>query len=140
MLFGVARAQIIFCPMPELYSVAIFVSDIERAKKFYRDDLELAVTREGSFGAELLDGSSHISLVPANHPEARPLVGRHTGITLQVEGILDFCERLHERKVKFVAEPTKQGFGVMAMIADPDGNILALWDAEVPEHVAHAHG
>ncbi|HWA15557.1 MAG TPA: VOC family protein, partial [Gemmatimonadales bacterium] len=98
--------------MPELYSVAIFVSDIERAKKFYRDDLELPVTREGSFGAELLDGASHISLVPANHPDAKPLVGRHTGITLQVEGILDFCERLHERQVKFVAEPTRQGFGV----------------------------
>lgn len=125
--------------MPELYSVAIFVSDIERATKFYRDDLQLPVTREGSFGAELLDGQSHISIVPANHPDARSLVGRHTGITLQVEGILDFCERLHERKVKFIAEPTRQGFGVMAMIADPDGNILALWDAEIPEHVAHAH-
>src|SRR5689334_22531995 len=87
---SVAICVVILPPMPELYSVAIFVSDIERAKKFYRDDLELPVTREGSFGAELLDGASHLSIVPANHPEAKPLVGRHTGVTLQVEGILDF--------------------------------------------------
>ncbi len=126
--------------MPELYSVAIFVTDLERAKRFYRDALELPVSREGSFGAEFLDGASHLSIVPAVHPDAQPLVGRHTGVTLQVEGILEFCERLHERKVKFVAEPTQQGFGVMAMIADPDGNILALWDAETPENATHAHG
>jgi predicted enzyme related to lactoylglutathione lyase len=25
------------------------------------------------------------------------------------------------------------GFGVMAMIADPDGNVFALWDDEVPD-------
>ena len=35
--------------------------------------------------------------------------------------------------VSFVAEPTRQSFGVMAMIADPDGNVFALWDETVPE-------
>jgi predicted enzyme related to lactoylglutathione lyase len=66
------------------------------------------------------------------HGDAKALVGRHTGITLHVDGILDFCERLHERGVRFLAEPTRQSFGVMAMIADPDGNVLALWDDRIP--------
>ncbi|HEY7681905.1 MAG TPA: VOC family protein [Gemmatimonadales bacterium] len=117
---------------PSLHSVAIFVTDIERAKRFYRDDLGLPIQREGSFGAELLDGPTHLGVHPAVHGDALALVGRHTGITLHVDGILDYCEQLHERGVRFVTEPTRQSFGVMAMIADPDGNVLALWDDRAP--------
>jgi len=118
--------------LPSLHSVAVFVTDIERAKRFYRDDLGLPLVREGSFGAEFLDGPSHLGVHPAVHPEARALVGRHTGVTLQVDGILEYCEHLHDRGVRFVAKPTRQSFGVMAMIADPDGNVFALWDDQLP--------
>jgi lactoylglutathione lyase len=118
---------------PTLHSIAIFVTDIERAKRFYRDDLGLALTREGSFGAEFIEGLTHLGVHPAVHPEARAMVGRHTGVTFHVEQILDYCERLHQRGVRFVAEPTRQSFGVMAMIADPDGNVLALWDDHPPD-------
>ncbi len=119
--------------MPSLHSIAVFVADIDRARAFYRDDLGLPVAREGSFGAEFLEGPAHLAVHPAVHPEAKALVGRHTGITLHVEGILQLCERLHQRGVRFVAEPTRQSFGVMAMISDPDGNIIALWDDRIPE-------
>lgn len=123
--------------MPTLYSVAVFVTDIERAKRFYRDDLELPVTKEGSFGAEFLDGPTHLGVHPAIHPDAKALVGRHTGLTLHVPGILRYCERLQERGVRFVQEPTRSSFGVMALIADPDGNVFALWDDQMPEEQAH---
>ena len=118
---------------PTLHSVAIFVTDIDRAKRFYRDDLELPLIREGSFGAEFLEGETRLGVHPAVHPDSLALVGRHTGVTFHVEDLLDYCERLHQRGVKFVAEPTQQGFGIMAMVADPDGNIFALWEDKVPE-------
>jgi predicted enzyme related to lactoylglutathione lyase len=118
---------------PVLHSIAIFVTDIERAKRFYRDDLGLTVTREGSFGAEFIEGPTHLGVHPATHPDAKAMVGRHTGITFHIDGILPFCERLHERGVRFLAEPTRQSFGVMAMIADPDGNVFALWDDQIPD-------
>lgn len=119
--------------MPTLHSIALFVTDIERAKRFYRDELGLPMVKEGSFGAEFLEAPPHLGVHPAIHPDARALVGRHTGLTLRVEGILGYCERLHDQGVRFLAEPTRQSFGIMAMIADPDGNILALWDDRVPE-------
>ena len=118
---------------PELYSVAVFVTDIDRAKTFYRDQLGLTLTKQGSFGAEFCEGEAHLGVHPAVHPDAQALVGRHTGITLRVPDLLAFCERLHESAVHFVAPPTRQSFGVMAMIADPDGNVIALWDDSVPE-------
>ena len=115
-----------------LYSIAIFVSDIERAITFYRDTLGLTLTKQGSFGAEFLEQEPHLGVHPAHHPNAKKLVGRETGLTFHVPDLLHFCGILHDRGVRFVTEPTKQSWGVMAMIADPDGNVMALWDDTVP--------
>lgn len=123
--------------MPSLYSVAVFVHDIERAKVFYRDHLGLPLTKEGSFGAEFLEGATHLGVHPAVHPDARRLIGRHTGVTLHVPHLLDFCERLHRLGVHFVAEPSQQAWGIMAMISDPDGNIFALWEDLLPDDAGH---
>ena len=120
-------------PPPSVYSVAIFVTDIERATEFYRDRLGLPVAKQGSFGAEFFDGGTRIGVHPAVHPDARALVGRHTGITLYVSGLLHYCGELHERGVRFITEPTQQSWGIMAMVADPDGNMLALWEDHLPE-------
>jgi lactoylglutathione lyase len=125
--------------VPTLYSVAIFVHDIARAVEFYRDTLNLPMTKHGSFGAEFLEGDTHVGVHPAVHPEAKALVGRHTGITLMVPDLLHYCGVLHDRGVRFLAEPTQQSWGIMAMIADPDGNVLALWEDKMPEgHEQHA--
>lgn len=118
---------------PSLHSIAIFVTDLERARIFYEDQLQLPVGKAGSFGFEFLEHPPHIGVHPAQHPEAIAMVGRHTGITLHVGGLLDFCSRLGESGVRFVAEPTQQGFGIMALVADPDGNVIALWEDNVTE-------
>lgn len=116
-----------------MHSVAIFVTDIERALKFYRDSLGIPIARQGSFGAELFAEPPHVGVHPAVHPDAKAMVGRHTGVTLFVTGLVHFAGDLHAKGVRFVSEPTQMAWGIMAMIADPDGNILALWEDEVPE-------
>jgi predicted enzyme related to lactoylglutathione lyase len=123
--------------LPTLYSVAIFVHDTDRAVEFYRDTLGLPMTKHGSFGAEFLEGDTHVGVHPAVHPQAKALVGRHTGITLFVPDLLHYCGVLHDRGVRFLAEPTQQSWGIMAMISDPDGNVLALWEDKMPEAEEH---
>ena len=119
---------------PSLYSVAIFVTDIERAVAFYRDTLKLPVAKQGSFGAEFFSEGTRLGVHPANHPNARAMVGRETGLVLHVPAILDYCSDLLDAGVTFVSEPTKQEWGIMALIADPDGNRIALWEEiEVPK-------
>lgn len=115
-----------------MYSIAVFVHDIDRAIGFYRDDLGLSLTKQGSFGAEFLEQEPHLGIHPAVHPDAKALVGRHTGITFHVPGLLDYCSRLQERGVRFLNQPTQQSWGIMAMIADPDGNVFALWEDRLP--------
>jgi lactoylglutathione lyase len=124
---------------PTFYSLAIFVTDIAQAIAFYGDTLGLPVTKQGSFGAELFEHPPHISVHPAVHPDAKALVGRHTGITLHVPGLVHYCGQLHDRGVRFLTEPTQQSWGIMAMIADPDGNVLALWEDQLPEATAPSH-
>src|SRR4029453_16468761 len=98
-------------PMPPtLYSVAIFVTDIERAKTFYRDHLGLTLIKEGSFGAEFGEGETRLGVHPAVPPDARAMVGRHTGVTLRVSGLLSYSERLHETRGRLVTGPTRQSF------------------------------
>jgi lactoylglutathione lyase len=125
-------------PAPSVYSVAIFVNDIDPAIEFYRDKLRLPLGRQGSFGAEFFGDGTRIGVHPAGHPDSRALVGRHTGITLHVPDLLHYCGELHERGVRFLAEPTQQTWGIMAMVADPDGNVLALWEDRLPETAEHA--
>jgi predicted enzyme related to lactoylglutathione lyase len=122
---------------PSLYSVAIFVSDIGRAIEFYRDTLRLPLTKQGSFGAEFLDGETHVGVHPAVHPDAKSLVGRHTGITLYVPDLLQYCDELQRQGVRFTASPSQQSWGIMAMVADPDGNLLALWEDRLPDTAEH---
>ena len=124
-------------PSPSMYSVAIFVHDIGRAVEFYRDRLELPLAKQGAFGAEFFQEGTRIGVHPAVHSDAKGLVGRHTGITLHVPELLHFCGELHERGVRFVTEPTEQTWGIMAMVADPDGNVLALWEDRVPDGETH---
>ena len=70
-----------------------------------------------------------LSVHPAVHPDSKALVGRHTGLTFKVDGLLHLCGDLHAKGVTFMAEPTQQSWGIMAMVADPDGNVVALWEA-----------
>ena len=116
---------------PTLHSFAIFVTDIARAREFYVDTLGLPAVASGAFGLQLLESSPHLSVHPAEHPGGKAMVGRDTGITFEVDQLLDFCGMLGDRGVRFVAEPTQQGFGIMALVADPDGNVIALWEDNV---------
>lgn len=116
-----------------VHSLAVFVNNLDRATEFYRDTLGLPVHKKGSFGLELFLEPPHLGIHPAVHPDAKRLVGRHTGLTFQVPGLLHYCGVLHERGVRFVREPTRMEWGVMAMIADPEDNIFALWDDSGPD-------
>ena len=114
-----------------LHSLAIFVTDIDQARDFYEGVLGLPIGKQGSFGFELFDDPPHLGVHPAQHPGAKAMVGRDTGITFRVPKLLEFCSHLGEKGVRFVAEPTQQSFGIMALIADPDGNVMALWEDNV---------
>jgi predicted enzyme related to lactoylglutathione lyase len=116
--------------------VNIFVTDLERATAFYRDKLGLALqfsSQEHGY-ASFAAGAVRlgVALPGADHAN---LVGRHTGVGLEVADLEAEHVRLTGLGVQFTMPPARQPWGgFMAMIADADGNIFYL------DQVSAAHG
>ncbi len=108
-------------------NIVIFVTDLARAKVFYCDQLGLPLAGESEMMMEFFPGEkTTMGVALALQDEARKLVGRHTGITLKVEKIEQVCESLKGCGVHFVEPLESSPWGKMAVVADPDGNQLAL--------------
>lgn len=119
--------------MTALHAIAVFVTDLERARSFYEDALGLPLAAKGSFGFQFGEAPPFLGVHPAVHDGAKAMVGRETGLTFRVADLAGLRLELAARGIDLLTEPVQQGFGIMAMIADPDGNILALWEDNVSE-------
>lgn len=110
-------------------NVVIFVTDLAKAKKFYVDLLGLPLAGESEMMMEFLPGApTTFGIALALNDDARKLVGRHTGMTLKAENIVELCASLTAAGARFVEPLESSPWGKMAVIADPDGNQLALVD------------
>lgn len=108
-------------------NIVVFVQDMDKARRFYKETLKFPVANESEFMLELFPGAStSLGIAMAMHDAARPLVGRHTGITLTVKGLDELCRQWTQAGVTFIEPLEKTPWGKMAVIADPDGNQFAI--------------
>ncbi len=114
--------------------INVFVSDLDQSTAFYRDrlglTLQFAAPEHGyaSFAA----GSVRLGIAVPGHDKA-DLIGRQTGIGLEVADLETEHVRLSGAGVLFTMPPTRQPWGgFMAMIADPDGNTFYLDQTAAP--------
>ncbi|MDZ7825451.1 MAG: VOC family protein [Gammaproteobacteria bacterium] len=108
--------------------VNLFVSDLERALAFYGEllGLHLEQVEEAQGYASLLAGPVRLGLAVVGDDQAE-LIERHTGIGFVVTDLREEYARLAEAGVIFPMPPQKQPWGgFMALMADPDGNVLYL--------------
>jgi lactoylglutathione lyase len=114
--------------LKSLRAVRIFVGDLERARRFYRDVLEL---REKSAAPEWavfdIDGQDIILEAVADDDPERELVGRLLAVSFAVDDIDGAYRNLVARGVSFPEPPMTQPWGgTLAFPRDPDGNVLTL--------------
>ena len=115
----------------KLRALRIFVTDWDRALRFYSETLGMRVEFAGSeMGwAELDTGEARLALerIDAGDEEARELVGRFVAVSLEVADIQERYKSLVAKGVEFLAPPEHQAWGgVLAHFRDPDGNVLTL--------------
>jgi len=111
----------------KMKNVVVFVRDLEAAKRFYKEQLKLPLVQESQAIMEFFPGGGPtLGIALAMTDAALPLVGRHTGITLQVKGIDTLCEELENAGVEFAEKLERSPWGKMAVVKDPDGNLFAL--------------
>ena len=116
----------------KMKNMVVFVTDLGKAKAFYADLMQLPLAGETQMLLEFFPGATTtLGIALALQDDARKLVGRHTGITLQVTGIEALCERLKDGGARFIEPLEVSPWGKMAVVADPDGNQYAL--VEMPQ-------
>ncbi|MBJ6727905.1 VOC family protein [Geomesophilobacter sediminis] len=111
----------------KIKNIVVFVRDFQAARRFYKDLLGLPIAQESETMMEFLPGSeTKLGVALALHEAAQKLVGRHTGVTLNVTGLDALCTALVEKGAHFTEPLERTPWGKMAVVADPDGNEFAL--------------
>jgi predicted enzyme related to lactoylglutathione lyase len=106
--------------------VAIPVTDIPRARKFYEEVLGLTVSDEMMGGKWIEYAVGEDMLAIANVSDTWRPSDQGTGAAFEVEDFDDAIKRLKDRHVRFAAEPFETPCCHMAVVQDPDGNKLII--------------
>lgn len=102
--------------------------DPERSRKFYADQLGLAIYREFPGGTVFFFGGGFLEIVGKGSEEASADVA----LWLQVRDLASTVAELVERGVPITREPRQEPWGLHeAWAADPDGYRIVL--VEVPD-------
>jgi predicted enzyme related to lactoylglutathione lyase len=102
----------------KLAYVIEFVSDMNRAVKFYRDVLGFQLKFESPGWSEFVTGETTLALHPASQENAAGTV--ELGFT--VPDVQEFHKQMGAKGVQFTMLPTKQDYGgLLARFVDSEG-------------------
>ena len=110
----------------EIGFVAIPITDIPRARKFYEGVLGLQVSDEMMGGKWIEYAVGEDTLAIANVSDTWTPSDQGTGAAFEVEDFDEAIDRLRDRQVRFAAEPFETPCCHMAVVQDPDGNKLII--------------
>ncbi len=109
-----------------VWSVTFYVSDLERAKKFYEETLGLEKKYEYSSYVGFECGGVEIGLIPKleKGQKVGPL---SPPVNFLVDDVEKVYNQLKQKRVKFVEELHEEPWGGrQATFTDPDGNTLEI--------------
>ena len=111
--------------------VGSYVSDQDRAVKFYTEVLGFELVTDVPMGAksrwiEVRPKGAETKLALWTPPGLENRIGTFSGIVFEADDIHGTHQHLLSRGVTFTQEPVLQGGGVMGTFTDPDGNVFVL--------------
>jgi predicted enzyme related to lactoylglutathione lyase len=110
----------------EIGFVAIPVTDISRARRFYEEILGLQVSDEMMGGQWIEYFVDDDTLAIANVGKKWKPSDQGTSAALEVENFEEAINKLRTQDVRFAAEPFETPCCHMAVVQDPDGNKLII--------------
>lgn len=117
----------------KLGPIQIFVSDLERAKKWYTKFLGMKLIEEyPEFKCILMKLGKNEFDIGVPNPSwgegwNKVKIGGRTCIFFETDSIEEVCKELKRKGVRLIEEPYKRLWGEMkAVFADPDGNEFNL--------------
>ncbi len=108
---------------PKVSYAILFVADMERAVRFYRDTLGLALKFQSPDWSEFATGETTLALHRAS--EKNPVGKVELGFS--VADLQDFYKEMSAKGVKFPMPPAKQDFGgMLAQFTDSEGAHISV--------------
>jgi catechol 2,3-dioxygenase-like lactoylglutathione lyase family enzyme len=107
----------------------IFVANVDKAVRFYRDTLGLPLSGQtaDSAGFKPKDIDFIVERVNPADPDAAEMIGRFTALSFAVDDCMAAVGSLTGKSVQFLGPAQKQAWGgTVAHFLDPDGNVLTL--------------
>lgn len=107
----------------------VFVANLDKAVRFYRDVLGLPLSGQTSESAVFSpkDIDFIVERADPTDPDAAEMIGRFTALSFEVTDCISTVGVLTGRSVHFLGPAQKQAWGgTLAHFLDPDGNVLTL--------------
>lgn len=117
----------------KLQTIMVVVKDMERSVKFYRDVLGLKLEYQTPDWSQLSAGNIGVGL----HPEGKEVkVSPSMGCTFgfHVDDIQKTVADLKTKGARVFMEPRKEDFGWLAIVGDPDGYSIQLYQPPEGHH------
>jgi len=109
-----------------VWCVTFYVSDLDRASRFYEETLGLEKKYEYSSYVGFECGGVEIGLIP-KPTEGQKTCQSSTSVEFLVDDVGKFCSELKAKGVRFVEELHEEPWGgKQASFTDPDGNTLQI--------------
>jgi catechol 2,3-dioxygenase-like lactoylglutathione lyase family enzyme len=111
--------------MAKVSHIVLPVSDLQKSREWYVDQLGFALDRERN---EVIGIKDQAGLAIFLQQSAASLAGPKITLTIQVDNVDRQYEELSRSGVSFVSPPKIQFWGYGAEVMDPDGYMNHLWD------------
>jgi predicted enzyme related to lactoylglutathione lyase len=112
--------------LDQVLQVAILVSDMKKSFNFYSYVLGLTAITKSDRAVEFRTDGPMLTIKPRGETPA----GATTQITFQVADLEVTFNEAKRRGARIIAAPRTVDAGRTAQIADPDGNIIELFEPE----------
>jgi predicted enzyme related to lactoylglutathione lyase len=112
--------------LDQVLQVAILVSDMKKSLNFYSYVLGLTAITKSDQAVEFRTDGPMLAIKPRGETPA----GASTQITFQVADVEVTFNEAKRRGARVIAAPRTVDAGRTAQIADPDGNIIELFEPE----------
>ncbi len=108
----------------------VHVSDLQRAVHFYHDLLGLKLIARTSEWAEFMVGDCRLALQSGADPtiELSHRAAGYVSFSFEVDDVVEAYEVLKAAGVEFIRPPAEQDFGMLAVMRDPDGREIMLFE------------
>lgn len=112
--------------LDQVLQIAILVSDMKRSANFYSYVLGLTVITKSDRAVEFRTDGPILAIKPRGQTPA----GATTQITFQVADVEVTFNEAKRRGARVIMAPHTVDGGRTAQIADPDGNVIELFEPE----------